>query len=109
MPLRLFNNYVNPNHLYQPGNIAIYFQNINGWTRDEENRKINDLKLFIRRQKADVICLAHTNLNEESNPIFFYPYNVYMHNTERLFSGVAILVKRDIEHSLINKKFDGLI
>ena len=106
MPLRLFNAAVNPAHLYQPAKLTVYFQNINGWTK---RKKKADIKSCAKTQKADVILLAHTNLTADMSPIFFFPYTVYQYNTERNFSGVAILIKRDIRHKLINKKFDGEI
>ena len=102
MPLRLFNNVAPINHQYRPGNLTIFFQNINGWSSKE---KREDIKTFVRRQRADIVLFAHTNLDKDTNPIFFYPYVVYQHNTERLCSGVAILIKRDIEHKIINRKF----
>ena len=87
---------------HQPLNLMILFQNINGW-----HCKKSNLRLDYEEIKPDIILLAHTNIHGTVQPIRLFPYTVYMHNTAQNFSGVAILIKRDINHSLINRKFDG--
>ena len=86
---------------YQPNRLNVIFQNINGWHNKKE-----DLKLDYRRHNPDVILLACTNIYNGKKPIYFYPYTVYQQNTEENWSGVAILVKRDIDHHLVNHKFN---
>ena len=83
-----------------PRNLKIFFQNINGWTNKREA-----LKVDIRRLNPDIILLAHTGIHSDMLRIHFYPYKVYYHNTAARYSGVAILVKPDISHNLINQRF----
>ena len=82
--------------------LKVIFQNINGWYGKEDA-----LKLYYSQENPDIILLAHTNHFPPRSAIKIHPYIVYTCNTAQLYSGVAILVKRDIEHSLIDKKFDG--
>ena len=89
-------------NLVQARLLKIYFQNINGWIG-----KKTALKYDIGKLNPDVVLLAHTNIFERSKPLKFYPYVVYTHNTGRHHSGVAILIKPDIQHSIIKKRFDG--
>ena len=85
-----------------PRNMKIFIQNINGW-----HGKKMALKYDIRKHNPDIILFAHTNIFGTTPPIFFYPYMVYHHNTQGRASGVAILVKPDIQHSLVDHNFQG--
>ena len=57
--------------------------------------------------RADVYLLAHTNIFPPYKNIKLLGYTSYCYNTAGYNSGVAILIKSDIQHSLINKTFDG--
>ena len=92
----------NNRYFVNPRNLKIFFQNINGWTNKREA-----LKVDIRSLNPDIILLAHTGIHGDMPRIHFYPYKVYHHNTAARYSGVAILIKPDISHKLINHRFVG--
>ena len=80
--------------------LHIIFQNINGW-----DQKAPSLKQIYNKLNPDIILLADTSHLVTQQPIKFFPYKVYSHNTAARYSGVAILIKPYIKHSLINHKF----
>ena len=88
----------NPN----PHKIKITFQNINGWIG-----KQHALKEIYTQANPDIILFAHTNIQSPTAPIKIHPYITYMHNTARIGSGVAILIKPHITHSKISHTFLG--
>ena len=91
-------------NFFQPTHFKIFFQNINGW-----HSKKSTLKYHIRKFNPEIILLANTNVyDNQDKPIKFHPYKVYQRNTKTSIGrGVAILIKTDIKHQIINKKFDG--
>ena len=56
---------------------------------------------------ADILLLAHTNIFPPYKDIKLLGYTVYCYNTAQNHSGVAILIRSDIQHNIINKKFEG--
>ena len=52
---------LNPRNIVIPGNLSVYFQNVNSWlSKDKE------LKYFIKNYDPEVIMLAHTNVTNAS-------------------------------------------
>ena len=84
-----------------PNKLKILFQNINGW-----NSKKDALTHHYTQIDPDIILLAHTNIHPPKT-LKLHPYTVYTHNTARVAAGVAILIKPNIKHSLINHTFRG--
>ena len=80
--------------------LKIIFQNINGWSsRSQEH------KYALNKYNPDIILIADTGLTSVQ-PLKFFPYIVYKHNTQGLHSGVAILIKPNIQHKLVKHKFE---
>ena len=80
--------------------LKIIFQNINGWSsRPQEH------KYALNKYNPDIILIADTGLTSVQ-PLKFFPYIVYKHNTQGLHSGVAILIKPNIQHKLVKHKFE---
>ena len=80
--------------------LKIVFQNTNGWTF-----RSNEHKYALNRYNPDIIMIADTSLTSEQ-PLKFFPYIVYKHNTQGKHSGVAILIKPNIQHTLVKHKFE---
>ena len=89
----------NPHAPLPTSTIKIIYQNINGW-----QNKSQILRQAFSTVNADVILLAHTGL-ENNNPLKFHPYTPYQHTTGGYYSGVGILIKNNIQHSLVKHKF----
>ena len=51
--------------------------------------------------------LADTGIYAPLKNIKFLNHTVYAHNTAQNHSGVAILIRQDIQHSLIKRDFEG--
>ena len=86
-----------------PHHLKIAFQNINGWNEDKKPA----LTQYFTQLNPDIILFAHTNIHANTAPLKLHPYTVYMHNTDTQYSGVAILVKPNIKHCLVNHQFRG--
>ena len=65
----------------------------------------NEHKFALNKYNPDIILLADTGLTSVQ-PLKFFPYTVYKHNTQSRSSGVAILIKPNIQHVLIKHKFE---
>ena len=87
---------------FQANNLKIIFQNINGWLGKKDT-----LTPILQNLNPDIICMAHTNIHPPHSPIKIHPYITYDCNTVGLYSGVAILIKKDILHSPVNRAFFG--
>ena len=71
-------------------------------------KKQNALKQYYAQHDPDIILFAHTNIESPApTPIKIHPYITHMYNTGKLCSGVAILIKPYITHSIITHTFIG--
>ena len=92
-----FNNYP------YTSTIKVAFQNVNGW-----KNKVDDIRCSFLNLDLDVILVAHTGLKDgiKEDLLKLNPYISYQHNpTGAHYAGVGILVKRNIKHKLISRKF----
>ena len=91
---------MNHNRQLPTSMLKIIYQNINGWTS-----RSNEHKYALNKYNPDIILIADTGLTSDK-PLKFFPYTVYKHNTHSKHSGVAILIKPNIEHILVKHKFE---
>ena len=78
--------------------LRIIYQNIAGWYPNFQAHRQHFAKY-----NADIIILTDTGVPND-NEIKFHPYECYQWNTEKKHSGVAILIKRNIQHSRIKQE-----
>ena len=64
-----------------------------------------NIKYALNKYNPDIILIADTGLTSVQ-PLKFFPYIVYKYNTQGLHSGVAILIKPNIQHKLVKHKFE---
>ena len=80
--------------------LRIVYQNVNLW---ETNK--HSLRPAFSKVNPDVILMADTGLGP-SSPIKLHPYIAYQSkNIPGIHAGVAILIRRGIEHRIIQKPF----
>ena len=90
---------VHDDHPLPTSLLKIVYQNINGWTS-----RFREHKHALNKYNPDVILMADTGLTSVQ-PLKFFPYIVYKANTQALHSGVAILIKPNIQHTLVKHRF----
>ena len=90
---------IDPHAPVPTSQLKIVYQNIQGW---KTNANIHRRTLSVG--SPDIILIADTGL-EDRERLGFHPYIVYKRNTQKKSSGVAILIKKNIQHHRVDHQF----